>query len=71
MEGNINKGSILLTFFKAHLKKSWVFWKMKVFIMPVASLSDSHSSDAEAFSPPWQVFIHLPSGWEASSALNH
>lgn len=39
--------------------------------MPVASLSDSHSADAEAFSPPREAFIHLPIGWEASSALNH
>lgn len=60
MEGNINKGSILLTFFKAHLTKSRLFWKMKVFIMPVAPLSDSHRADAEAFRPPWEVSLHSP-----------
>lgn len=52
MAGNINKGSILLTFLKAHLTKSRVFGEMKVFVMPVAPLDDSQRADAEAFSPP-------------------
>lgn len=72
MEENINKRSILLTFFKANLTKSKLFWKMKVFIMPVAHLWVTVIGLIQRLLVlPGKPSFTCPIGWEASLALNH